>query len=80
MARVVVVLLRQCDDQLKVGLPWMEVHLIPLVTDLAVSLDCKFGKVGPPSTKLGVRGFGELSISMAECEGLALVTLAKIEK
>jgi hypothetical protein len=31
MARVVVVLLRQCDDQLKVGLPWMEVHLTPLV-------------------------------------------------
>jgi hypothetical protein len=33
MARVVVVLLRQCDDQLKGGLPWMEVHLTPLVTD-----------------------------------------------
>jgi hypothetical protein len=26
-------LLRQCDDQLKGGLPWMEVHLTPLVTD-----------------------------------------------
>jgi hypothetical protein len=33
MARVVVVLLRQCDDQLKGGLSWMEVHLTPLVTD-----------------------------------------------
>jgi hypothetical protein len=33
MARVVVVLLQQCDDQLKVGLSWMEVHLIPLDTD-----------------------------------------------
>jgi hypothetical protein len=33
MARVVVALLRQCDDQLKVGLPRMEVHLTPLVTD-----------------------------------------------
>jgi hypothetical protein len=33
MARVVVVLLRQCDDQLKGGHPWMEVHLTPLVTD-----------------------------------------------
>jgi hypothetical protein len=33
MARVVVVLLWQCNDQLKVGLPWMEVHLTPLVTN-----------------------------------------------
>ena len=33
MIRVVVVLLRQHDDQLKVGLPWMEVHILPLVTD-----------------------------------------------
>jgi hypothetical protein len=33
MARVVVVLLRQCDDQLKVGFPWMEVHLTSLDTD-----------------------------------------------
>jgi hypothetical protein len=32
MAQVVVVLLRQCDDQLKIGLPWMEVHITPLVT------------------------------------------------
>jgi hypothetical protein len=33
MARVVAVLLRQCDDQLKGGLPCMEIHLTPLVTD-----------------------------------------------
>ena len=33
MARVVEVLLRQCDDQLKIGLPWMEVHIPSLVTD-----------------------------------------------
>jgi hypothetical protein len=33
MLRVVVVLFRQCDDQLKVGLPSMEVHLTPLVTN-----------------------------------------------
>ena len=32
MIRVVVVLLRQWDDKLKVGLPWIEVHLTPLVT------------------------------------------------
>ena len=37
-------------------------------------------RVGPPPINLGVRGFGELTISMAACEGLALVTLAKIEK
>jgi hypothetical protein len=35
--------------------------------------------VGPPPTNLGVRGFGELTLSMAECEGLALITLAKME-
>jgi hypothetical protein len=33
-----------------------------------------------PLTNLGVRGFGELTISMAECEKLALVILAKTEK
>jgi hypothetical protein len=33
MARVVVALLRQCDDQLKIGLPWIEVHILPLVTN-----------------------------------------------
>jgi hypothetical protein len=49
-------------------------------------LDIPFGevhdsrRVGPLCTNLGVRGFGELTISMAECEGLALVTLAKIKK
>jgi hypothetical protein len=76
VARVVVVLLRQCDYQLKVGLPWMEVHLTPLVTDGAVSPESKCRRVGPPPTNLGVRGFGELTLSMAECKGLALVTLA----
>jgi hypothetical protein len=58
----------------------MEVHLTLLVTDWAVNLECKCGRVGSPPTNLGVRGFGELTISMAECEGLALVTLAKMEK
>jgi hypothetical protein len=33
-----------------------------------------------PPTNLGVRGFGELTISMAECEGLALITFGKMEK
>ena len=33
MARVVIVLLQQCDDQLKIGLSWMEVHTLPLVTN-----------------------------------------------
>jgi hypothetical protein len=80
MAHVIVVLLRQCDDQLKVGLPWLEVHLTPLVTDRAVSPESKCRRVGPPPTNLGVRGFGELTLSMVECEGLALVTLAKTEK
>jgi hypothetical protein len=45
-----------------------------------VNPECKCRKVGPPSTNLGVRGFGELTISMAECEGLALATLAKMTK
>jgi hypothetical protein len=58
----------------------MEVHLIPLVTDWAVSPECKWRRVGPPPINLGVRSFGELTISMAKCEGLALVTLAKMEK
>jgi hypothetical protein len=80
MARVVVVLLRQCDDQLKVGLSWMEVHLTPLAIYWALSPECKCRRVGPLPTNLGVHGFGELTISMAECEGLTLVTLAKIEK
>ena len=73
-------LLRQCDDQLKGGFWWMEVHLTPLVTDWAVSLECKCKRVGPLPTNLGVRGFGELTISMAEYKGLGLVTLAKMEK
>ena len=32
MARVVVVLLQQRDDQLKIAFPWMEVRILPLVT------------------------------------------------
>ena len=35
--------------------------------------------VGPHPINLRVRGFRELTISMAECEGLALVTLARIK-
>ena len=80
MAWVVVVLLQQCDDQLKIGLPWMEIHITPLVTNGAVSPECKCRRVGPPHMSLGVHDFWELTISMAECEGLALMTLAKIEK
>jgi hypothetical protein len=45
-----------------------------------VSPECKCRRVGPPPTNLGVRGFGELTLGMAECEGLALVTLAKTRK
>ena len=30
---VVVMLLRQRDDQLKIGLPWMKVHILPLATN-----------------------------------------------
>jgi hypothetical protein len=51
-------------------------HWLPI----EVSPECKCRRVGPPPTNLGVRGFGDLTISMAECEGLALVTLAKMEK
>jgi hypothetical protein len=58
----------------------MEVHLTLLVTDWTVSPECKCRRVGPLPTNLGVHGFGELTISMTECEGLALVTLAKMEK
>jgi hypothetical protein len=80
MARVVVVFLLKCDDQLKVGLSWMEVHLTPLVANWVVNLECKGRMVGSFPTNLGVRSFGELTISMVECKGLALVTLAKMEK
>jgi hypothetical protein len=79
MARVVVVLLRQCDDQLKIGLPWIKVHILSLVIDWAISPKCKCRRVGPPPMSLGVRGMG-ITVSMAECEGLALVTLDRIEK
>ena len=33
MAQVVVVLLRQRNDQLKIGLPWMKVYILSLVTN-----------------------------------------------
>ena len=42
--------------------------------------ECKWRKVGSPPMNLRVRGFRELTISMAECEGLALVTLTKMKK
>jgi hypothetical protein len=45
-----------------------------------VSPECKCRRVGPLPTNLGVRGFGELTLSMAECDGLALVTFAKTKK
>jgi hypothetical protein len=57
----------------------LEVHLTPVVTDQAVNPEYKCRRIGPP-TNLGVRGFGELTISMAEYEWLVLVTLAKTEK
>ena len=63
MARVVVVLLWQCDDQLKIGLPWMEVHILPLVTNQAVSLECKCKMVGAPPMSLKVRGMGRLPLA-----------------
>jgi hypothetical protein len=46
-------------------------------------LDCTQSlvvRVGPPPTNLKVRGFGELTISMAKCKALALVTLAKMKE
>ena len=52
----------------------------PLVIDRAVNPECKCKRVGPPPTILGVCCFGELIFSMAEYEGLALVTLTKMEK
>jgi hypothetical protein len=45
-----------------------------------MSPEYKCRRVGPPPINLGVRGFGELTIGMAECKGLALVTLAKMKK
>jgi hypothetical protein len=48
MAHVVVMLLQFCNDQLKVGLPWMGIHLTPLITDRAVSPECKCRRGGPP--------------------------------
>jgi hypothetical protein len=58
----------------------MEVHLTPLVIDWVVSPDFKCRRVGPPPTNLGVPSVGKLTISMAKCQGLALVILAKMEK
>jgi hypothetical protein len=49
----------------------MEVHITSLITDWAVGPECKCKRVGPYPTNLGVRGFEELTISMAECKGLA---------
>jgi hypothetical protein len=77
MVRVVVVLLQQYDDQLKIGLSWMEVYILSLVTDWWISNTSVGGMV--PSYKLRGPEYGMLIISMAECEGLALVTLARIE-
>ena len=33
MVRIVKVLLQQRNDQLKIGLPWMEVHILSLATN-----------------------------------------------
>ena len=57
----------------------MEVHITPLVIDWVVSPKNKCRKVGPFPINLGVRGSGELIISMADGKGLALINLAKIE-
>ena len=56
LAWIIVVLFWQCNDQLKIGLSWMEGHILPLVTDRAVSPQCRM--VGPPPMSLGVRGMG----------------------
>ena len=47
MARVLVVLFRQHYDQLKIELPWMEIHMLSLVTNWAVSPECKCRRIGP---------------------------------
>jgi hypothetical protein len=40
IAHVVIVLLRQRNDQLKIGLSWMGVHILSLVTNEVVSPEC----------------------------------------
>ena len=58
MAHVVEVLLRQSNDQLKIGLSWMEVHILLLVSDSMVSPKYKCRRVGPPLMSLGVLSIG----------------------
>jgi hypothetical protein len=45
-----------------------------------VNPECKYRSVGPPPLSLRGPRYEELTISMVECEGLALITLARIEK
>ena len=52
---------------------------LSLVTHQAVSPECKCRRVGSSYELRGPR-YRELTISMAECEGLVLAILARIEK
>ena len=56
----------------------MEVHITPLITDIAVSPKCKCRIVGPSPINLMVSDFEDLTISVVACKGLALITLARI--
>ena len=55
MVRIVGELLRQGDDQLEIGIPQMEVHILPLDTDWAINLECKCRGVSPLFMSLNVR-------------------------
>ena len=79
MAWAVVVLLRQCDDQFKIGLPWMEVHITPLVTGWAVSPECKCRRVGLPLMSLKVCGLGSQPIAWRNAKGWSLWPLLRLK-
>ena len=57
-AQIVIVLLRQCDDQLKIGFLWMGFHILSLEIDCVLGCKCKLRRVGPPPMNLKVRGMG----------------------
>jgi hypothetical protein len=63
MAQVVVVLLRQYDEQFKIEFSWMEVHILLLVTNSTLSLKCKSRRVGPYFVCLGDCGLVSLPLT-----------------
>ena len=57
----------------------MKIHILSLVTNQVMSPYASVGDLVPPYELKGPR-YWELTISMAECEELALMTIARMEK